>query len=76
MVSLETANKAWSDLFVANDLIRSLIDQKFFEPTPIQKLTLPVAIRDRLDVIGAAETVSDDVFTQSSMNIFMVLGQW
>ncbi|VDM99096.1 unnamed protein product, partial [Thelazia callipaeda] len=36
----------------------ALIFQKFTEPTEIQKLVIPIAIRDRLDIIGAAETGS------------------
>jgi len=35
-----------------------LVEQKFYGPTPIQRLTLPAAIRDRSDIIGAAETVN------------------
>jgi superfamily II DNA/RNA helicase len=38
------------------------LEQQFFEPTPIQRLTLPIAIRDHLDIIGAAETVISLVF--------------
>jgi superfamily II DNA/RNA helicase len=51
------AKKVWSDLHVSEDIIRSLVEQKFYDPTPIQRLTLPAAIRDHLDIIGAAETV-------------------
>jgi ATP-dependent RNA helicase DDX24/MAK5 len=54
---LDTAQKVWSDLHVAQDIVRSLVEQEFFEPTPIQRLTLPAAICDGLDIIGAAETV-------------------
>lgn len=54
---IETAKKVWSDLDVSEDIIRSLVEQKFYDPTPIQRLSLPAAIRDRLDIIGAAETV-------------------
>ncbi|CAF0864816.1 unnamed protein product [Rotaria sordida] len=56
--TIETAKKVWSDLHVSENIIRSLLEQKFFDPTPIQRLTLPAAIRDRLDIIGAAETGS------------------
>ena len=53
------------------------MEQKFFQPTPIQRLTLPAAIRDRLDIIGAAETVIL-VFYFPRMICFLVnkLGQW
>lgn len=54
---VEVARKVWSDLHVPEDIVRSLLEQKFFEPTPIQRLTLPAAIDERLDIIGAAETV-------------------
>ena len=67
---LETATKIWSDLHVSDSIIRSLVEQKFFDPTPIQRLTLPAAIRDRLDIIGAAETVmssSSRILTISSL---------
>jgi ATP-dependent RNA helicase DDX24/MAK5 len=55
--SIEIAKKAWSDLHVSDNIIRSLVEQNFLEPTPIQCLTLPAAIDERLDIIGAAETV-------------------
>ncbi len=54
---IEIAKKVWSDLHVSENIIRSLLEQNFLEPTPIQRLTLPAAIRDRHDIIGAAETV-------------------
>ena len=54
---IDWARKVWSDLHVPENTIRSLVEQNFLEPTPIQNLTLPAAIRDRLDIIGAAETV-------------------
>ncbi|CAF0937908.1 unnamed protein product [Adineta steineri] len=54
----ENAKKNWADLHVSENIIRSLVEQKFYEPTPIQRLTLPAAIHDNLDIIGAAETGS------------------
>ncbi|CAF0783729.1 unnamed protein product [Adineta steineri] len=54
----ESAKKNWADLHVSENIIRSLVEQKFYEPTPIQRLTLPAAIHDNLDIIGAAETGS------------------
>jgi ATP-dependent RNA helicase DDX24/MAK5 len=56
--SIELAKKVWSDLYVSENIIRSLVEQNFLDPTPIQRLTLPAAICDRLDIIGAAETGS------------------
>ena len=49
---------AWCDLYVPDLVLRALADQGFTAPTPIQTLTLAPAIRDRLDIVGAAETVS------------------
>jgi hypothetical protein len=60
------AKKVWSDLHVSEDIIRSLVEQKFYDPTPIQRLTLPAAIRDHLDIIGAAETVIPSSFFSST----------
>lgn len=48
---------AWKDLFVPKEVLQALCKNKFFAPTPIQAMALPSAIRDRKDVIGAAETV-------------------
>ena len=48
---------AWSELYVPAPVLRSLKELRFTAPTPIQALCLPPAIRDRLDIVGAAETV-------------------
>lgn len=48
---------AWKDLFVPKEVLQALCKSKFFAPTPIQAMALPSAIRDRKDVVGAAETV-------------------
>jgi len=48
---------AWSELFVPAPILQSLQELQFTAPTPIQALALPPAIRDRLDIVGAAETV-------------------
>lgn len=47
---------AWKDLFVPAPVLTALSALGFTAPTPIQALTLPSAIRDRLDILGAAET--------------------
>lgn len=47
---------AWKDLFVPKPVLRALSFLGFSAPTPIQALTLAPAIRDRLDILGAAET--------------------
>lgn len=55
---------AWKNLFVPSPVLKALSSLGFGSPTPIQALALPPAIRDRLDVLGAAETgkvASDDI---------------
>lgn len=47
---------AWKDLFVPKPVLRALSALGFSAPTPIQALTLAPAIRDKLDILGAAET--------------------
>uniref|UniRef100_A0A8C1WMJ9 ATP-dependent RNA helicase n=1 Tax=Cyprinus carpio TaxID=7962 RepID=A0A8C1WMJ9_CYPCA len=49
---------AWKDLFVPAPVLQALSVLGFSAPTPIQALALPPAIRDRLDILGAAETGS------------------
>ncbi|KAM4540630.1 ATP-dependent RNA helicase DDX24 [Fundulus diaphanus] len=49
---------AWKDLFVPPAVLKALSGLGFTSPTPIQALTLPPAIRDRMDILGAAETGS------------------
>lgn len=47
---------AWKDLFVPTPVLKALSSLGFGSPTPIQALTLPSAIRDHMDILGAAET--------------------
>lgn len=47
---------AWKDLFVPSPVLKALSSLGFSSPTPIQALALPSAIRDRKDILGAAET--------------------
>ncbi|XP_074221193.1 ATP-dependent RNA helicase DDX24 isoform X3 [Camelus bactrianus] len=47
---------AWKDLFVPKPVLRALSFLGFSAPTPIQALALAPAIRDKLDILGAAET--------------------
>ncbi|CAJ1073675.1 ATP-dependent RNA helicase DDX24 [Xyrichtys novacula] len=49
---------AWKNLFVPSPVLKALSSLGFGSPTPIQALTLPSAIRDRMDILGAAETGS------------------
>ena len=48
---------AWNNLFVPDAIMKGLSELGFSAPTPIQTLVLPSAIRDRMDIVGAAETV-------------------
>ena len=47
----------WEELGIPLPVIRGLYDQGFTHPTPIQKQSIPPAIQDHHDIIGAAETV-------------------
>ncbi|MBN3279475.1 DDX24 helicase, partial [Polyodon spathula] len=49
---------AWKDLFVPEPVLKALGSLGFNAPTPIQALALPPAIRDKMDILGAAETGS------------------
>jgi ATP-dependent RNA helicase DDX24/MAK5 len=48
---------AWKKFFVPKKVLEALCDSEFYAPTPIQAMALPSAIRDRKDIVGAAETV-------------------
>lgn len=49
---------AWRPYELDARIEKALSDMGFTSPTPIQQECLPSAIRDRRDVIGAAQTVS------------------
>ena len=49
--------EAWKDLFVPASVLIALKENGFTYPTPIQAQVLPPAIRDKMDILGAAETV-------------------
>lgn len=51
-------SSAWVSLFVPEPIQRSLNEEGFTTPTPIQQMVLPAAIKGRLDILGAAETGS------------------
>lgn len=53
---------AWEGLGVPREIQRSLSEQGFTSPTPIQTLSLPPAIFHRRDIIGAAETVCETLY--------------
>lgn len=48
---------AWKDLKLSGNIVNALKYNKFTEPTPIQKNSLPLALSGR-DIIGSAETGS------------------
>uniref|UniRef100_A0A1E1X5Q3 ATP-dependent RNA helicase n=1 Tax=Amblyomma aureolatum TaxID=187763 RepID=A0A1E1X5Q3_9ACAR len=49
---------AWLNCYVPDQVLRALAELKFTKPTEIQVQTLPAAIRDHMDIMGAAETGS------------------
>lgn len=48
---------AWGGLGLGARVLGTLAKLGFEQPTPIQAECLPAAIRDRRDIIGAAQTV-------------------
>ncbi|RMB98790.1 hypothetical protein DUI87_25009 [Hirundo rustica rustica] len=66
---------AWKDLFVPEPVLQALSCLGFSAPTPIQALALPSAIRDNMDVLGAAETGSGKTLAFAIPMIHSVL-QW
>ncbi|NXT83271.1 DDX24 helicase, partial [Zapornia atra] len=66
---------AWKNLFVPEPVLRALSYLGFSAPTPIQALALPSAIRDNMDVLGAAETGSGKTLAFAIPVIHSVL-QW
>uniref|UniRef100_A0A1B6LUA3 RNA helicase n=1 Tax=Graphocephala atropunctata TaxID=36148 RepID=A0A1B6LUA3_9HEMI len=52
----------WSSLFVPTSVTKALMELGFKEPTEIQKLSIPPAIKGQRDILGAAETGSGKTF--------------
>ena len=48
---------AWNGLNVPGAVLKCLEELRFTAPTAIQSLAMPPAISDKLDIVGAAETV-------------------
>ncbi|XP_038606476.1 ATP-dependent RNA helicase DDX24 [Tachyglossus aculeatus] len=71
----KTDVSAWKGLFVPKPVLRALSSLGFEAPTPIQALTLTPAIRDNLDILGAAETGSGKTLAFAIPMIHSVL-QW
>ncbi|XP_070787628.1 ATP-dependent RNA helicase DDX24 [Pituophis catenifer annectens] len=66
---------AWKSLFVPKPVLSALSELGFSTPTPIQALTLPSAIRDSMDILGAAETGSGKTLAFAIPMIHSIL-QW
>ncbi|XP_026535012.1 ATP-dependent RNA helicase DDX24 [Notechis scutatus] len=66
---------AWNSLFVPKPVLSALSELGFSTPTPIQALTLPSAIRDSMDILGAAETGSGKTLAFAIPMIHSIL-QW
>ncbi|KAM6463831.1 ATP-dependent RNA helicase DDX24 isoform 1-T2 [Liasis olivaceus] len=66
---------AWKSLFVPTPVLWALSELGFSTPTPIQALTLPSAIRDSMDILGAAETGSGKTLAFAIPMIHSIL-QW
>lgn len=54
----ESSMDAWREVFVCEEIIENLARKGFQAPTLIQKMTLPAAMKGRMDIVGAAETGS------------------
>ncbi|XP_067099780.1 ATP-dependent RNA helicase DDX24 [Osmerus mordax] len=66
---------AWKDLFVPATVLEALSSLGFGSPTPIQALVLPSAIRDQMDIVGAAETGSGKTLSFAIPMIHTIL-EW
>lgn len=67
----KTDVSAWKDLFVPAPVLKALSSLGFGSPTPIQALTLPSAIRDHKDILGAAETGKLNTFLPFFIFLFV-----
>nr|XP_056706743.1 ATP-dependent RNA helicase DDX24 [Euleptes europaea] len=72
---LQVDMSTWKGLFVPAPVLRALSELGFSAPTPIQALALPSAIRDSMDVLGAAETGSGKTLAFAIPMIHSIL-QW
>eukprot|EP00795_Rhopilema_esculentum_P000031 gene31-9633_t len=57
-VKLKCDMSDWQGLGVPHEILAAISEQGFSKPTPIQTATLPLAIFQHQDIIGAAETGS------------------
>ncbi|EYB91308.1 hypothetical protein Y032_0207g2018 [Ancylostoma ceylanicum] len=49
---------SWDELYLPEPIMEAIREMRFQNPTEIQRQVLPLAVRDRCDVLGAAETGS------------------
>lgn len=70
----DTPNKHWQHYSLNPSIVRAINELGFEKPTEIQERVLPLAIRKRRDIIGAAETVSGGKWRRcsNSLVLFMV----
>lgn len=61
---------AWKELGLGPGVLDAIGQLGFGEPTPIQRKCLLPAIRDRRDVIGAAQTVRAHAGTCRRMHLY------
>ncbi|KHJ91106.1 DEAD/DEAH box helicase [Oesophagostomum dentatum] len=54
---------SWDELYLPEPIMKAIKDLGFRNPTEIQRQVLPLAVRDRCDVLGAAETGSGKTLT-------------
>ncbi|XP_072895275.1 ATP-dependent RNA helicase DDX24 [Hemitrygon akajei] len=71
----ESDVSAWKDLFVPEPVLKALSSLGYSYPTPIQALVLPPAIRDKRDILGAAETGSGKTLAFAIPMIHLIL-EW
>nr|CDS23356.1 DEAD box ATP dependent RNA helicase 13 [Echinococcus granulosus] len=48
----------WKSLFIPEDILKAIEELDFKEPTPIQWQVIPLALRNRADILGSAPTGS------------------
>ncbi|CAH1390761.1 unnamed protein product [Nezara viridula] len=54
----ETQFYPWNNIYVPVEVSKALLEEGFMEPTEIQRLTIPPALKGKRDILGAAETGS------------------
>ncbi|XP_024080830.1 ATP-dependent RNA helicase DDX24 [Cimex lectularius] len=65
----------WSAICVPEEISKSLVQKGFNEPTEIQRLCIPAAIKGRRDILGAAETGSGKTLAFGIPMIYGIMKQ-